>query len=108
LGFIVKGAEHRVLRLHKVLYELRQAPREWNAKLDTTLGEHGFTRCIAEHALYTRRQGKEELIVDVYVDDLIVTGARAEDIDSFKREMASCFRMSDFGALSYYLSIEVR
>ena len=27
LGFVVKGAEHRVLRLHKALYGLRQAPR---------------------------------------------------------------------------------
>ena len=52
--------------------------------------------------------GKEELIVGVYVDDLIVTGAHAEDIDSFKREMAARFRMSDLGALSYYLGIEVR
>ena len=44
----------------------------------------------------------------MYVDDLIVTGARMEDISSFKREMAACFRMSDLGALSYYLGIEVR
>ena len=35
--------------------------------------------------------GKEELVVGVYVDDLIVTGARAKDIDSFKREMAARF-----------------
>ena len=44
----------------------------------------------------------------MYVDNLIVTGARAEDIDSFKREMAARFRMSDLGALFYYLGIEVR
>ena len=50
----------------------------------------------------------EELIVDVYVDDLIISGARTEDIDSFKREMAARFRMSNLGALSYYLGIEVR
>ena len=30
-------------------------------------------------------------MVGVYVDDLIVTGARTEDINSFKREMAACF-----------------
>ena len=51
---------------------------------------------------------KEELIVGVYVNDLIITGARAEDIDSFKREMVTHFQMSDLDALSYYLSIEVR
>ena len=44
----------------------------------------------------------------MYVDDLIITGVRVEDIDSFKHEMVAHFRMSDLGALSYYLSIEVR
>ena len=48
-------------------------------------------RCATEQALYTRRWGKEELIVGVYVDDLIITGSRAEDIDSFKREMQLVF-----------------
>ena len=90
-GFTVKGAEHRVLRLRKALYRLRQAPRVWNAKLDTTLGELGFTRCTTKHALYTWRRGKEELVVGMYVDDLIVTGAHVEDIDSFKREMVARF-----------------
>ena len=72
------------------------------------LGELGFTWCATEHALYTWRRGKEELIVGVYVDDLIITGARAEGIDNFKREMVAHFRMSDLDALSYYLGIEVR
>ena len=80
-----------MLRLRKALYGLRQAPRAWNAKLDATLGELGFTRCATEHALYTRRWEKEELIVGVYVDNLIVTGACAGDIDSFKHEMAARF-----------------
>ena len=107
-GFTVKGEEHRVLRLHKALYELRQAPRAWNAKLDAMLGELGFQRCATEHALYMWGWGKEELVVGMYVDDLIITGARAEDINNFKLEMVARFRMSDLGALSYYLGIEVR
>ena len=65
-------------------------------------------RCATEHALYTQRWGKEELVVGVYVDDLIITDVRTEDFNSFKREMAARFRMSDLGALSYYLGIEVR
>jgi hypothetical protein len=79
-GFVVKGAEHKVLRLRKALYGLRQAPRAWNAKLDATMAELNFARCATEHALYTRRWGKEELIVGVYVNDLIVTGERERDI----------------------------
>ncbi|XP_066323310.1 uncharacterized mitochondrial protein AtMg00810-like [Miscanthus floridulus] len=65
-------------------------------------------RCATKHVLYMRRWGKKELIVSVYVDDLIITGTRAEDIDSFKRKMVAHFRMSDLGALSYYYGIEVR
>ena len=44
----------------------------------------------------------------MYVDDLMVTRARAEDIDGFKHEMATRFKVSNLGALSNYLSIEVR
>ena len=108
MGFAVKGAEHKVLRLRKAMYRLRQAPWAWNAKLDATLGMLGFAHCKIEHALYTRRWGKEELVIGVYVDDLIITGARAEDIDGFKREMAARFKIRDLGTLSYYLGIEVR
>ena len=35
--------------------------------------------------------GKEELVVGVYVDDLIITITRVEDIDSFKHEMTARF-----------------
>ena len=55
------------------------------------LGKLGFQRCATEHVLYTRRRGKEELIIGVYVDDLIVTGARTGDINGFKCEMAAHF-----------------
>jgi hypothetical protein len=43
-GFVIKGAEHKVLRLWKALYGLKQAPRAWNAKLDATLVALGFQR----------------------------------------------------------------
>lgn len=36
-GFISVGNEHKVLKLHKALYGLHQAPRAWNAKLDDTV-----------------------------------------------------------------------
>jgi hypothetical protein len=43
----------------------------------------------------------------VYVDDLIITGDRTEDIAGFKEEMKNLFKMSDLGTLKYYLGIEV-
>lgn len=106
-GFVVAGNEHKVLRLRKALYGLRQAPRAWNAKLDDTLMSLGFQRSSSEHGVYTRSRGRGRLVVGVYVDDLIITGTSSDDINAFKKEMMSKFQMSDLGLLTYYLGIEV-
>jgi hypothetical protein len=106
-GFIDDKHKNKVLRLHKALYGLRQAPRAWNQKLDTSLLGLGFSRCINEHGMYTRGQGGGRLIVGVYVDDLIITGGDAGAVAKFKLQMKNTFCMSDLGALSYYLGLEV-
>jgi hypothetical protein len=41
-GFAIPSKEGKLLRLRKALYGLRQAPRAWNAKLDSTLKGMGF------------------------------------------------------------------
>jgi len=106
-GFVDGKHKNKVLRLHKGLYGLRQAPRAWNHKLDAELLGLGFTRCVDEHGMYTRGRGAERLIVGVYVDDLIITGGDADAVKKFKAQMLRTFRMSDLGLLSYYLGLEV-
>jgi hypothetical protein len=108
LGFIKEGEEHKVLKLKKALYGLHQAPRAWNEKVDDTLMSFGFNKCPSEPAIYTRHRGKHQLVVGVYVDDLMVTGSSIDGIKQFKIEMVNAFKMSDLGLLHYYLGIEVR
>jgi hypothetical protein len=43
--------DHKVLWLHKALYGLCQAPRAWNAKLDSTIVSLGFQRSSSEHGI---------------------------------------------------------
>jgi Reverse transcriptase (RNA-dependent DNA polymerase) len=106
-GFEIKEEEYKVLRLYKDLYGLCQAPRAWNTKLDKSLKGLNFVRCPLEHAVYRRSQEKENLIVGVYVNDLIITGECIKDINKFKSQMQNLFNMSDLDILSYYLRIEV-
>lgn len=106
-GYVQKGKEHMVYKLLKALYGLRQAPRAWYSKLNKCLEEMGFIRCPYEHAVYTKQEGKETLIISVYVDDLLVTGTSMMLIEEFKKKMSSCFEMSDLGKLNYYLGMEV-
>lgn len=104
---MTQGKEHLVYKLVKALYGLRQAPRAWYVKLNKCLENLGFTRCPYEHAVYTRREGNETLIIGVYVDDLLVTGTSLPLIKKFKEQMSMQFEMSDLGKLSHYLGIEV-
>jgi hypothetical protein len=105
-GFVNTGAEHKTLRLKKAMYGLHQAPRAWNSKLDDTLLSLSFNRCPSEPVVYTRRAGGEQLVIGVYVNDLMITRSNSEDIQKFKSEMAQVFKMSDLGLLYYYLGME--
>ena len=74
-GYEVPGQEHKVYRLKKELYSLKQAPSAWNNQIDSYLIENGFHISESEPTLYTKvdEQGNM-LIVCLYVDDLIFTG----------------------------------
>jgi hypothetical protein len=107
-GYEVDGQASKVYKLKKALYGLRQAPRAWNSKLDKTLSDLAFERCPSEAGLYRKKVKDSILIVGVYVDDLVITGADNKEIDDFKKQMKSKFSMTDLGLLSYYLGIEVK
>ncbi|KAL8116564.1 hypothetical protein AgCh_022911 [Apium graveolens] len=107
MGFEKEREEHKVYRLLKSLYGLRQSPRARYSRLNKYLKNLGLSRCPYDHAVYTRREGPECLIVAVYVDDLLVTGSKRENIMKFKKQMQAEFYMSDLGMLAYYLGLEV-
>ena len=76
-GYTVTGQEHKVLRLKKTLYGLKQSPRAWNQKLDNHLCTEGFKRCVRDTALYIKRNGKDVILISVYVDDLLVISSKS-------------------------------
>jgi hypothetical protein len=67
----------------------------------------GFAQSPHEAAIYWRGNGGNTLLVGVYVDDLVITGAKDAEVAAFKEEMKATFQMSDLGLLSFYLGIEV-
>jgi hypothetical protein len=90
-----------VLKLRKALYGLYQPPRAWNVELDDTMLSLGFWRTTSKHTIYIRWNNDSQLVVGVYVDDLVIIGSDRDDIKLFKEEMADTFKMSD-------LDIEVK
>jgi hypothetical protein len=106
-GFAIPDKEGKVLRLRKALYGLQQAPRAWNAKLDSTLQRMGFEQSPHEAVVYWRGNGRNVLLLGIYVDDLVITGTKDVGVAAFKEEMKATFQMNDMGSLSFYLEIEV-
>jgi hypothetical protein len=76
--------------------------------MDASLLSLGFTRSASEHGIYARGKDGELLIISVYVDDLVITGAEEHVVTRFKEEMKRLFSMSDLGLLRYYLGLEVK
>lgn len=46
VGFEVKGKEMLVCRLLKSLYELKQAPRQWNTQFHEFMNTQGFLQSV--------------------------------------------------------------
>ena len=106
LGFEIEGQEHKVCKLIKALYGLKQVPRSWYAKMDKYLWEVGFQQSESDDTLYVCQQGKNMVILVMYVDDLIITRNINDHILQVK-ELQVGFRMIDLGLLHYYLGVEV-
>ncbi|XP_040942254.1 uncharacterized mitochondrial protein AtMg00810-like [Gossypium hirsutum] len=108
-GFEVQGEEEKVYKLKKALYGLKQAPRAWYDRMDTYLTRLGFTKSTSEPTLYVKKESnKTLLIVSLYVDDLLVTGCKREEIETFKKQMQTVFEMTDLGLMTYFLGMEVK
>jgi len=75
MRYIKKGLENKVYKLKNALYGLKQAPRAWYTRIDSYFMGHGFDRCSYEHTLYIKSNTDGDLIVCLYVDDLIFTGS---------------------------------
>ena len=105
-GFVKKGAEHQVYRLHKALYGLKQAPRAWYQKIHAYLVAHGFKNSPTESTLYVYKDGADLLILNLYVDDLLVNGPNEDKISAFIADLQHAFDVMDLGLLHYYLGIQ--
>jgi hypothetical protein len=67
------SSEHRqvnkITRLQKCIYDLKQASREWYLKLLSFLKDKNFILTYFDSCVFIYKT--EEVIVSVYVDDLI-------------------------------------
>lgn len=94
-------------KLQKFLYGLKQFPRAWFSHFSSIVLDFGLVRSQFDHSVFYRHcEGKQILLV-VYVDDIVITGDDVVGINQLTGYLHSQFQTNDFGALKYFLGIEV-
>ncbi|GJZ64020.1 putative ribonuclease H-like domain-containing protein [Tanacetum coccineum] len=107
-GFVDPDHPKKVYKVVKALYGLHQAPRAWYATLSTILEKHRYKRGTIDKTLFIKRDKKDIMLVQVYVDDIIFGSTKNSWCDESKALMTSRFQMSSMGELTFFLGLQVK
>jgi hypothetical protein len=106
-GFESEKYPHRVYKLRKAFYRLKQAPRAWYGRLRGFLFERGFEMGKVDQTLFLLRQGRDILIMQVYVGDIVFGGSSNSLVARFVEDMTREFEMSMMGQLQFFLGLQI-
>ncbi|GJX80361.1 retrovirus-related pol polyprotein from transposon TNT 1-94 [Tanacetum coccineum] len=88
-----------VYRLKKALYGLKKAPRAWYDILSNFILSQDFSKGAVDPTLCTRKEGKDILLVQIYVDDIIFASTDPALYDVFANITISKFKMLMMGKI---------
>ncbi|GJW31456.1 putative ribonuclease H-like domain-containing protein [Tanacetum coccineum] len=97
-----------VYRVVKALYGLHQAPRAWYARLSAFLLQHNYRRGTIDKTLFIKKDSRDILLVQVYVDDIIFGSTNKAWCEEFEVLMKGEFEMSAMGEMSFFLGLQVK
>nr|GFD17046.1 retrovirus-related Pol polyprotein from transposon TNT 1-94 [Tanacetum cinerariifolium] len=83
-GFVDSQHPKKVYNVVKALYGRHQAPRAWYATLSTFLLKHGYRRGTIDKTLFLKKNNRDIILVQVYVDDIIFRSTKKAWCDEFE------------------------
>jgi len=96
-----------VCKLNRSLYGLKQAGKQWYAKLSTFLISQNYVISSVNHSLFLKHNGTNTTSLLVYMDDIVLTSNDAEEICHITKLLDEHFRIKNLGGLQYFLGLEV-
>ena len=71
------------------MYGLKQAPKQWNEKLDSVLLCDGFLPNDVDKCVYSKSENGEYAIICLYGDDMIIFGTNIDIVSRTKLFLGS-------------------
>ncbi|GJV62248.1 zinc finger, CCHC-type containing protein [Tanacetum coccineum] len=97
-GFVMPGNEHKVCKLVKSLYGLKQTPKQWHQKFDEVVLSSGFSLNQSDKCVYSKFDSSDKgVIICLYVDDMLIFGTEQNQVDKTKKFLSLRFSMKDMG-----------
>jgi len=105
-GYSAKN-NSKLCKFLKSLYGLKQASRQWNAKLLDFVIKLNFIPSKVDYSLFIKTKDGYFTAVLIYVDDIIVTSSSLDYVKQLKSLLNEKFKIKDLGVLKFFIGIEV-
>jgi hypothetical protein len=105
--FVQGGNEHKVCKLKRSLYGLKQAARCWNQKIHVKILSMGFTQSRYDECIYTKIYKDVFIAIGLYVDDFYIFTNRPKEGDFVKTEIGRDFDIKDLGEARECLGVQI-
>ena len=85
MGFTSDDGDHRVCKLQRSIYGLKQASQSWNHHFDEAIKSFDFIKNEEELCVYKRVSGSAITFLVLYVDDILLIGNYIPMLTTVKR-----------------------